>query len=158
MFHQASIQTGPQNRINRFILILLSILLGFTLIALNEKSSKDIQAEELSENYAYFPLVLGASSQVTGFYHCDETENGFSWRSWLMTLKSDGTALYQENYSPSYTTGTWDYAPSSDEVTFTNFRWNSATYIHPDTIGASQYLPEVGYLIGLRCYKREPFD
>ncbi|MBK8989840.1 MAG: hypothetical protein IPM39_27895 [Chloroflexi bacterium] len=81
-----------------------------------------------------------------------EIEFGLIWASEIIILHPDGSSLYA--YDPpgaGIATGTWAYKSQIQEVSFTNFRWITATFQPPNRIWATQYITHAGFDVGLEC-------
>lgn len=148
-----------QNVVRRFASIVLATFLalgGLVVSARAMNSSRGAYAQPAIQggNTLYLPVIMGGQSPA-GTYYCLEYEYGLIWTYEVITLHADGTSVYA--YNPPYpgiVTGTWGYTASTQEITFTNFRWSTATYEAPDRIWASRYLPQAGFEIALSCNRQ----
>jgi hypothetical protein len=139
--------------------VLLATLLALALLLVSLKAmtiSNAIQAKAASQGgtQLYLPVVFGPVSPA-GSYTCYEYEFGLIWTSEVITLNTDGSSVYA--YAPPYVsivTGTWNYTALRHEVTFTNFRWPTATYEVPNHLWASRYLTQAGFEIALSCNRQ----
>lgn len=97
----------------------------------------------------YFPVISGPDTPA-GSYHCLEYEFGLIWNSETITLNLNGTSIYAYDPSP-VVTGTWAYAPTTREVSFTNFGWSPVRYEAPDGLYASRDIPGAGFSVAISC-------
>ncbi len=101
---------------------------------------------------AYFLPAIYVSDLPSGVFVCNEYEAGVIWATEVITLLRNGESAYA--YPPPYAgvvTGTWVYTPQTQELGFTEFRWQTATLVLPDRIWARQWLPGPEFEIGLEC-------
>lgn len=116
-------------------------------------SGRPLLAAEVTPRL-YLPSVLRPAYNPAGSYECLEYEFGLVWDWEVITLTADGASLYAYRWQTAPLTGTWRYTSATQEVQFTNFRWPTATYLAPDRLWASRYLPEPDFEIALSCTRR----
>lgn len=148
--------TSNHNAWRYLIRVLLAAAIAFVMVyvlLLATHSDAQVRAGT-NDTIIYLPIVTGGDF-LSGTYDCLEYEFGLIWTSEVITLHPNGFSeyLYAPPYS-GYVTGTWTYSASLMEVAFTNFRWMTATFIPPDRLWNSQYLPGPDFDIAISCNQR----
>ncbi|MFN2180771.1 MAG: hypothetical protein ACK2UR_21215 [Candidatus Promineifilaceae bacterium] len=136
----------------RLTLVFLALVVGLALMG-GGRSMAGAVIEDSSE--VFLPLIYYPSTPA-GTYFCLEYEFGLIWTSERITLYEDGSSLYE--YEAPYggtNSGTWTYNPALNEVEFTGFRWQAATYRFPNALYASKYLPQVDFEIAVYCEREQ---
>jgi len=152
-------KSSNQRKVRRFAGIALAAFLALGTLVFSAQAmspSRDVYTKSGANGgyVLYLPILMGDSSPA-GNYYCLEYEYGLIWTSEVITLNPDGTSVYV--YNPPYpgtVTGTWSYTASTQEVQFTNFRWQTATYVMPYRIWASRYVPQTGFDVAISCSRQ----
>lgn len=100
----------------------------------------------------FLPMTFSTVTPV-GQYTCLEYEFGMIWATETVYLYDDGTSAYYNMPYIGSRTGSWEYTPATQVITFTNFSWLTATYIIPNGMYAKKYIPSVDFWIELSCYE-----
>lgn len=128
---QGTIQDGAwQNAASTFLLA--SALTATTVLAFSAEVRAGTLQQPSGPQRVFLPSVLGPPSAVSpaGNYDCQEHEYGMlDGGAYQVQLHADGTSTYA--LWGDVRTGTWTYVPSTNVLTFTNFRWITATYASP---------------------------
>jgi hypothetical protein len=136
-----------------YLLLLLAAVCLAVLAALPFASNAAARDTAAAPSHVFLPVIYYPSTPA-GTYFCLEYEFGLIWTSETITLYDDGSSLYE--YDAPYggtVSGTWSYDPARNEISLTGFRWQTVTYIFPNELYASEYLPHVDFEIAVYCQR-----
>jgi len=143
----------------RILYGLVSIIMAFFLLFITIeviKANSDInyKLNAIENRNVYLPLIFASNISPAGSYYCLEYEFGLIWSSETVILENDGTSLYLYPQNSKPVTGTWSYIQPIHEVSFTNFRWLTATFEIPNRLSNRKYLEQPGFWISISCTRQ----
>ena len=89
----------------------------FVLLKITYSDETLTPTSPADDTFVFLPFIQNSISPA-GAYHCYEYEFGMAWSHEIITLNTDGSSIYAYIFPDRNATGTWDYTPSTEVVSF----------------------------------------